>query len=425
MDSHVLLHYLATHQAQWRQQTLEAIYVDHGLHVESAAWAKHCADICQALHVPFRVLKVDARPTAGESPEATARQVRYAALTATLKPDTALLTAHHRDDQAETLLLQLLRGAGVHGLAAMPAATQLGQGWLLRPMLSTDHTELHAYAHHYRLHWIEDASNTNTLIDRNYLRHRVLPLLRERWPAANCTLARSALWCAEAAAWLDADAITDLNTAISHRPDGLLISSLRTLNAPRQRNLIRYWLRRLGIPIPDTRQLTQLIRDMLGAAPDRQPCVRWLGGETRRYRDILYAMPPIQPHDRQGTFTWYNVTGHTVLNLPNLGQLHWQKTTGTGLPAKALRDTPLTVCFRQGGERFRPAGRHHTQTLKKLFQEAAIPPWERNRLPLLYRDNVLLAVVGLGTAADYSVAPHETGWQAVLESPSAMVSGIV
>ncbi len=176
-----------------------ALYVDHGLQAAATAWGEHCAHVCRALNVPFRVLRIDARPAPGESPEAAARRARYAALAAELSPDSALLTAHHRDDQAETLLLQLLRGAGPHGLAAMPAVSRLGQGWLLRPLLNVDRAELLAYARAHDLQWIEDASNQDTGFDRNYLRHRVLPLLRERWPAMNRTLARSARRCAETA----------------------------------------------------------------------------------------------------------------------------------------------------------------------------------------------------------------------------------
>lgn len=192
LDSHVLLHGLAMHRPYWLTQKLEAIYVDHGLQTASAVWGEHCAEVCRDLNMPFRVLKIDARPVPGESPEAAARRARYAALAAELGFDSALLTAHHRDDQAETLLLQLLRGAGPYGLAAMPAVSRLGQGRLLRPFLEVDRAELLAYAGKHGLRWIEDASNTDTGFDRNYLRHRVLPLLRERWPAVNRTLSRSA-----------------------------------------------------------------------------------------------------------------------------------------------------------------------------------------------------------------------------------------
>jgi tRNA(Ile)-lysidine synthase len=388
--------------------------------------------------VPFRVLKIDARPVPGESPEAAARRARYAALAAELGPDAALLTAHHRDDQAETLLLQLLRGAGPRGLAAMPAVSRLGQGWLLRPLLDIDRAELRAYAREHGLRWIEDASNEDTGFDRNYLRHRVLPLLRDRWPAANRTLARSARLCAETAAWLDVEAETDLARAATDRPDGLSIPVLRQLSEPRRRNLLRYWLRQLGLPAPDARRLRHILHDALTAARDRQPCIRWPGAEVRRYRDRLYAMPPLAPHEARNAFVWRpDAAGWPLLELPGVGCLKMQKAAGAGLRFEALAGGLLIVGFRRGGERFRPAGRTHSQELKKLLQEAGMPPWERERLPLVYLpptptlphegggSGQLLAVVGLGVAAAVAAAPGEPGWQPVLLSPSAAGSGIL
>ncbi|HRX71836.1 MAG: tRNA lysidine(34) synthetase TilS [Gammaproteobacteria bacterium] len=417
LDSHVLLHGLAMHRPYWLTQKLEAIYVDHGLQTASAVWGEHCAEVCRDLNMPFRVLKIDARPVPGESPEAAARRARYAALAAELGFDSALLTAHHRDDQAETLLLQLLRGAGPYGLAAMPAVSRLGQGRLLRPFLEVDRAELLAYAGKHGLRWIEDASNTDTGFDRNYLRHRVLPLLRERWPAVNRTLSRSARLCAETAAWLDEEAVADLARVATQHPDRLAVPVLRELSAVRQRNLLRHWLRRLHLPIPDARQLQQIVHDMLTAAADRNPCIRWPGAEVRRYRNALYAMPPLKPHDARRTLVWRSAGDRwPPLDLPGIGRLELRKTVGEGLRAEMLQSGSLLVAFRQGGERFRPVGRVHGQELKKLLQEAGIPPWDRERLPLVYgvKEGViahpLLAVVGLGSAADFAAGSGEMGW---------------
>ncbi|MCP5197789.1 MAG: tRNA lysidine(34) synthetase TilS [Gammaproteobacteria bacterium] len=435
LDSQVLLHGLATGRQRWPERRLEAIYIDHGLQAASVAWGEHCARICQALDVPFRIMRIDARPASGESPEAAARQARYAVFAAALGPNSALLTAHHRDDQAETLLLQLLRGAGPHGLAAMPAVSRLGEGRLLRPFLDRDRAELLAYAREHGLHWIEDASNTDIDFDRNYLRHRVLPLLRDRWPAANRTLARSARLCAETAAWLDEQAAADLVDVATDRPDCLSISGLGRLSEQRQRHVLRHWLRQLQLPIPDARQLRHLLQDTLTAAADRNPWVRWPGGEGRRYRDALYALSPLPLHDARQTYVWpSNADGWPPLDLAGVGQLRMQATIGTGLRAAGLSGGSLIVGFRQGGERFRPAGRAHGQELKKLLQEAGIPPWERDRLPLIYlplashrlasqllpsREEgerlpegcLLLAVVGLGVAAEAAAGPGELGWQ--------------
>ena len=420
VDSHVLLHSLATHRDRWPERRLAALYVDHGLQTASAAWGEHCGEVCRALAIPFRVLRANARPAPGDSPEAAARRARYAAFAAELGPDAALLTAHHCDDQAETLLLQLLRGAGPHGLAAMPAAARLGQGWLLRPLLDLDRADLLAYACEHGLRWIEDASNADAGFDRNYLRHHVLPLLRERWPAVNRTLARSARWCAETADWLDQEAAADLARVVTHRPDGLHLPAVRELSEIRQRHLLRYWLRQRGLPVPDRRQLGHVLHDGLTARRDRQPCIHWPGGEVRRYRNTLYAMPPLAPHDAQQSFIWRpGANSYPPLILPGIGTLAWREIVGVGLRPSALAEAALTVRFRQGGEHFRPVGRRHGQELKKLWQEAGVPPWERERSPLVYQGETLLAVVGLGVAADQAAASGEPGWEPVLQPPGS------
>lgn len=420
LDSHVLLHVLATQRAAWPRRELQAVYIDHGLQAASAAWGAHCARICRALAVPWRIRPVTAHPAPGESPEAAARHARYAALAAELGPDVALLTAHHRDDQAETLLLQLLRGAGPHGLAAMPAAAPLGAGWLLRPWLAIERAALLEYGYRHALRWIEDASNNDIGFDRNYLRHRIMPLLQQRWPSATNALARSARWCAEAAAELDQQAAHDLAQAAGASPDQLSLAVLRPLSQARQRYLLRYWLRTLGLPIPGSRQLEQLRVEALSAAHDRQPGIRWPGGEVRRHRAKLYAMPPLALLDRQAVWSWRSDgDGYPPLDLPGLGRLRWQAKPGAGVRAALLADgATLTVRFRQGGEWLHLAGRTHHQELKKLLQAADIPPWQRDRTPLLYRDSVLIAVIGLGVAARWAAAPSELGWLPVLEAMS-------
>lgn len=420
MDSHALLHLLANKAELRLERTVQAVYVDHGLQSASVAWGGHCAKVCRELNVPFQVLKVDARPQTGESPEAAARRARYAAFTAEMDAETALLTAHHCDDQAETLLLQLLRGAGPHGLAAMPSADRLGHGWLLRPLLEVSRAELLAYARQHRLQWVEDGSNTDTNFDRNYLRHRVWPLLQERWPSVSRNLSRSARLCAEAADWLDTTAAADLARVVTQRPDMLYLPHLAELSNLRQRNVVRYWLRQLGLPMADYRQLRHILHDVINARADRCPCVRWPGGEVRCYRQMLYAMPPLPAYPPNQIFHWHAAAGEwPPLELPGIGQLRLQQRFSGGLRFGALGDFSLTVRFRAGGERFHLAGRRHSQELKKLLQEAQIPPWQRNRLPLLYNQHKLLAVVGLGVAADQIARAGEQGWEPILLRPSS------
>lgn len=418
LDSHVLLHLLAAHPAFRLEKNLSAIYIDHALQPASVAWGDHCARICSELAVPFKQLRVAVRPAAGESPEAAARRYRYAALAAELSSDTALLTAHHCNDQAETLLLQLLRGAGPHGLAAMPDSARLGPGWLLRPLLEIDRKDLLIYANSHHLTWIEDPTNADPAFERNRLRHQILPLLAAHWPAVNRNLARAARLCAETAEWLDAEAEADLAGIVTEQADALHLPALGALREIRQRNVVRYWLRRLGLPIPHHRQLVHALNDSLRAGRDRQPCVRWPGAEIRRYQERLYAMPPLPPHDPYQTFIWKMQAGDwPPLTLSGLGRLRMQKTMGMGLRPAALSDT-LIVRFRTGGERFHPAGRKHSQQLKKLLQDAGIAPWRRDRLPLVYAGEMLAMVVGLGIAADQAVSANETGWLPMLESPA-------
>lgn len=408
VDSHVLLHLLASHRASLGNRALLAVYVDHGLQPAAGHWGEHCAAVCRELGVEFSRLRVKAHPRPGESPEAAARQARYGALADLLGERDVLLTAQHQDDQAETLLLQLLRGGGPHGLAAMPASAPLGRGWLLRPLLAVERAEILAYARLHQLRWVEDTSNLDQRLDRNYLRHTILPLLKARWPAVSRTLARSARLCAEAATLLDTLADADLAQAAGGRPDRLHIPALCALDEARLRNALRHWFRRLQLPSPGAVVLERILREAIFAARDRRPLIHWPGGEVRRHRDDLFAMPPLIPHDPGRRFP---IRPGEALAIASLGRLDWQPVRGAGLRADALAGRSLTLRFRQGGERFRPLGRRHGQALKKLLQEAGIPPWERDRLPLLYVDDRLAAVANLWVEADLATPPDADGWR--------------
>ena len=425
LDSHVLLHLLATRADLRTERSVSAVHVDHGLQPDSRAWARHCSAVCRALNVPLRSVAVCARPEKGQSPEAAAREARYRALSALIGPNGALLMAHHRDDQAETLLLQLLRGSGPHGLAAMPIAAPLGRGLLLRPLLEIERTEILAYAREHGLDWIEDQSNTDTGIDRNFLRHDILPRLKQRWPAAARTLSRSASLCAAAASLMDAQAAQDLLEAMHmDRPDCLDLRVLNALDEGRRCNVLRHWLGRLGLPRPSAAQLQRIIDDLLVAAPDRRPRVHWPGTELRRHREGLYAMVPLPDHDPAKT---YELVPEEPLRLPGVGELLLKATRGRGLDRAALTGRPLSVRFRRGGEWFRPLGQSHRRTLKNLLRETGLAPWERDRVPLLYAGEELVAVAGLGVSAAFATPPHGTGlllewrreWQTT--SPSGTV----
>jgi tRNA(Ile)-lysidine synthase len=385
LDSHVLLHAASLLRGADFPE-LRAIHVHHGLAPRADAWTVHCEAVCAALGVPLEVIRVDARAETGESPEAAARAARYRALEAALTPGDGLLTAHHRRDQAETLLLQLLRGAGPAGLAAMPRWQPLGAGWHGRPLLDVSRECLEAHARAHGLVWIEDESNLDIRFDRNLLRQEVMPRLRERWPALDEMLARAASHQAEALGLLGELARQDLEDLRGDPPGTLSVSALARLRPARRRNALRFWLMDKGLPLPSMARLQSVLDDVLTAAPDAMPRVAWEGGEVRRYRDALYAMPPMALHDPALRLPW---DGRSPLAIDALGVVltpEWLQ--GQGLVPEA--GETLTVAFRRGGETMRV--RDRTRELKKLMQERGIPPWERERVPLVYRGDELVAV---------------------------------
>lgn len=409
LDSQVLLHALMRGR-EGLPAPLRALHVNHNLQPDAPAWAEHCREVCVALDVECRLLSVQADARPGESPEAAARAARYRALTEAVGAVGVLLTAHHQDDQAETLLLQLLRGAGPKGLAAMPACTRMNGVLLLRPLLEVPRRALHAYALRHNLGWVDDPSNACADYDRNFLRHEILPRLRSRWPAAGDTLARAAQHQAEAARlleqWAEADREQALSSATGETLSGptLAVSALLRLDAPRRANLLRYWLRSQGATMPSTAVLAQIDRAVLGAAADAQPLVRWGKLRLRRYRDRLYLDDVPEEGDPSRCLYW---RPSVPLGLPG-GTLHAERVTGAGV---ALRYSagPLQVRFRRGGESLRPAGRREHHTLKHLFQDAGVPPWERARVPLIYRADDLLAVAGYWVNDEFRALPDEPG----------------
>jgi tRNA(Ile)-lysidine synthase len=288
VDSVALLHAardLAAHHAAVR---LRALHVDHGLQPASGEWAAFCRESCGRLAVPCEVLELRLAPRKGESVEAEARRERYAALAAALQPGEYLLTAHHADDQLETVLLQLFRGAGVAGLAAMPEYAPLGPGYHLRPLLQVARADLVAHADAVGLQWIDDPMNRESRYDRSYLRHEVLPAILGRWPAVARTVGRSARHLAEAQRLLEVLAETDAGPLLDE--DGTLeLKGLKALPRGRQVNLLRWWIVRQGLGLPSTARLESILRDVVPARPDAHPVVEWPTGEVRRRKGRLVA----------------------------------------------------------------------------------------------------------------------------------------
>jgi len=390
LDSSVLVR-AATAVQQRLPGRLGAIHVDHGLHPESARWATHCQSVCESLAIPLLTHRLDLHPTPGESLEAVAREARYGALAAVLAPGDLLLTAHTQEDQAETLLLALIRGSGVQGLAAMPAVADLGMGRLVRPLLNVRRPDLEHYARTLALNWVEDPSNGELSFDRNYLRNRVMPLLRERWPAVSATLARSAAHCAEAATITAKAAEETLCGLAGERPGTLSIPRILRLDMPLRKASLRLWLRRRGFRSPDTAHLERILAEVLPARADANPLVTWRGCEVRRYRQDLFSLQPLPAAPLNLEISWEGPT----LDLPDrLGTLtRIPAGQGERLTGASLRT--LQVRFGVSDVVCRPPGIAHTRTLKNLYQEAGVPPWLRPFVPLLFDGNALAAVAGL------------------------------
>ncbi|CAK0770812.1 tRNA(Ile)-lysidine synthase [Gammaproteobacteria bacterium] len=416
LDSHCLLHALAGLASEL--PALSVVHVDHGLNSASGDWAQHCASICTQLQVPYRLLRVRIQPEAGKSLEALARTARYGALAQVMEPGEVLLTAHHQDDQVETMLLQLLRGAGPRGLAAMPALAPFHSGYLARPLLEYSRDALLIYARTVGLLWVEDDSNLDLRYDRNYLRHQVLPLLLQRWPAATATLTRATAHQADATYLLESLAKQDLPAVVGVRSDTLQVGALSALDPIRARNLLRYWIRGNGHEIPSAARLEQVLRGVVGARWDATPRLAWVGTELRRYRDLLYLMTPLPPLPAPDwEVKWQDLV--VPLCLP-WGTLTAQPMIGEGLAGSACIQG-LTVRLRQGGERCRLVGSGHHRPLKDLWQAAGVPPWERVRTPLLFLGGELVSVPGIGLNHRFQAQPGDMGWKIVWQGRGAAI----
>ncbi len=376
MDSTVLLH--LAHAA--KLANLSACHIHHGLQLQADAWAQHCQAQCALLGVPLAVIKVAVDDAHRQGPEAAAREVRYSALRTHMVDAGVLLSAHHASDQAETVLLRLLRGTGVEGLAAMAPLSLLGhQQKLWRPLLKVPRSALADYAQQHGLQWIEDPQNQQPRYARSWLRSQVMPLLRERWPEADAQLLHAAEHAADASVLLKQLA-QQLLPQVRTDDGGLAITQLLLLSPAQRRLLLRYWLSLQSLPPVSAAILQRLDTEVLAARSDASPLLRWPGAEFRRYRDRLFAGATLAPVPADFCADW---DGCAPLLLPaGLGQL-----SSTQPQAMQLR-------FAVPGAHIKPAGDAHTRTLSALCQQAGIPPWWRPRLPLIYINQQLVSIAG-------------------------------
>jgi tRNA(Ile)-lysidine synthase len=404
VDSVTLLYACHRIRASRPSMTLRAIHVNHGLQPIAGEWPAHCRSVCARLGVPLEIVELGFSPPPGASVEAAARDARYEALRSRLEPGEALLTAHQQDDQLETVLLQLFRGAGVAGLAAMPESAAFGRGTHLRPLLDVSRAVIDAYAQVMGLECVEDPMNRSERFDRGLLRREVTPLLRARWPSVARSVARSARHAANAQQLLDQLAEIDAAKAIH---DGRLQAArVQDLPRARQANLLRWWIRRSGLGLPSEARLGALLDDLLPARPGAQPVVTWPSGEVRRHRGWLYAMRPL---GAAGAGPWPFVTGQATA-IPGVGTLELVPAIGAGFSAPRFPG-PFELALRRGGERFRPQGSASEKSVTRWLREAGTEPWLRDRMPLVYSEGSLLAVGDVWIAAGAAAEPDEAGLQ--------------
>lgn len=422
IDSVVLLDLLARIAAR-RHFSLQALHVNHQLSPNAHRWAEFCRVLCREHGIPLKVTRVAVRR--GNSLEAAARDARYAVFRRQRTGFIAL--AHNQDDQSETVLLQLLRGGGVKGLAAMPLVRDLAAGPLtrtdvlssrgagaaavssirgpriFRPLLGASRSEIERYARRRKLAWVEDESNEDTYFPRNFLRHEVLPLIAQKFPAHDAVLARAAGHFAEAAQLLDELAASDGREWL--KAGALQVAGLRTLSPPRAKNLLRYFLACCGVAIPGAERVGEALRQAVTAKNDAEVCIDLEGCQLRRFAGALHVVPRASAPGRGFSRAW---RGESELVLPELhGVLSMTRRRGTGISRARLEVGPITIRVRSGGERLQPDCRRPRRSLKNLLQENAIVPWQRERMPLLYCGEVLVWVPGIGIACDFQARPGE------------------
>lgn len=405
LDSQVLLSLL--HSTIPRRQ-LRALHINHGLHPEADNWQLHCRQYCEGQGIAFEARKVVVDRTAS-SLERQARESRYQIFESVLEPDDILLMAHHQDDQMETVLYRLLRGSGPRGMAGIPAQRKIGKGLLIRPLLNFSKAELTEYARVNDLQWIEDSSNLDTNFDRNFLRQEIIPRLKMRWPDAGKSLQRSAELSRESESLLQELAAMDSGLLQNNPETSFPVAILARLDHARQRNVLRYWFQSLSekyaVPVPGYEELHRIVDELIPAAIDASPLLGWKNGQDdiqlRRFAGRLYVLKnfsaDFDPSPR-------HIAPGIQLDLgANLGTVSLQECAADGIPCQD--DDELQIRFRSDETSAKPAGRK-TRSFKKLYQDYGVPPWLRDRIPLLYVNGNLAAVGDLFVC---HTEPQQTG----------------
>jgi tRNA(Ile)-lysidine synthase len=404
-DSAVLLTAVAQLDPPFRRLPVRAVHVDHGLQPAAADFRRVCEALCRDLRVPLEMIAVTVDAPSGVSIEAAARDARYVGLARDFRAGECLVTAHHAEDQAETLLLQLLRGAGLKGMSAMPACRPWQGGWHLRPLLGVTKAELRKFGDQAGVPAAHDPMNDDPRFDRVHLRRQIWPLIEARWPGAATALSRGARHMAVGQELLDLAAAKSVRAL--RDGDTLSVTGLRMLAATEQVNAVRYWIDAGNVPLPSTSRLTEALRQILAAGTDHLPAVMWGDHALRRYRDRLFltrAHPPAVTEARE----WHVASGKSLALSNGAGTLHWEPQCG-GLDAARLPPV-LLIRPRRGGETLKPHVRAATQTVQHLCQSLGVLPWMRDALPMVYAGKELVAVGDLWQDARWCVPASEPGF---------------
>jgi tRNA(Ile)-lysidine synthase len=387
LDSVVLLHGLSQLPLS---QPIIALHINHQLSPNANVWQAHCREWCAEMKIPLftRVVNIVME---GYGLEDAARRARYGEFAEFLGIGDCLLSAHHQNDQAETFLLRLVRGSGTRGLSGMPLSRQLGEGYIFRPLLNFPRSSLLEYATQHELRWVEDESNDSEQFDRNFIRKQIVQPLRERWPSILDNVMRSARLSREAEELSREMAAIDLFACYAREDRwgySLALPYLKGCSRVRQKNAVRFWLEEKELSSPGQARLEEIVDHVIHAAEDSNPCVAWDGIECRRFGGRLYLINALCACDVASS-EFELSAGHFVA-IPGVGEVSLSSEAGAGLHVHP--GDKLSVRFRQGSERCKPMGRRHSQTLKKLLQEYAVPPWVRDRTPLVYINGKMAAV---------------------------------
>lgn len=413
LDSVVLLHLLVNCKQKFPFK-LSAHHVHHGLSLNADHWADFCNNLCKKLDIPFTLTKVKVNINSGLGIESAARNARYQAL---LNGDADLIcVAHHQDDQAETFLLQLARGAGVKGLASMGSVNQK----IIRPLLNVSRSALEVYANQHHLTWVDDESNIDTTFDRNFIRHEVLPVFAKQYPAIYQTLARSASHLAEADMLLEELAAMDIAACQQEltNTEQIKLAPLAQLSAARIHNALRWWLSQHACNVPSAAHLRQIRQQLFDAKSDAMIIIKLSGSHILcRFQGSAFIVAAHKQLSKNNPLSDFSLVwkGEKHITLPDRSHLTFSEVMGAGIAMRHIADSTLLIRYRQGGETLKPDEHRPSRSLKSIFQTSSIPPWQRERLPLVFINHQLAAISNIVVAASFKAQKDELGllpvWQ--------------